>query len=348
MIEFAKGNLLEAPVEALVNTVNTVGVMGKGIALQFRQAFPAMFRDYEKACKNGEVQLGRVYLFDLGGLPDRPQWIINFPTKEHWRASSRIADIEAGLTDLVDQIRKLGIQSIALPPLGCGNGGLDWNDVRPKIEAAFAKLPSIRVLLYAPTGAPTAAAMPNRTAPPKMTAGRAALVALMDRYLKGLLDPFVSLLEIHKLVYFLQAAGEPLKLEFVQAPYGPYSPNLRHVLTRLESHLTTGYAGEDSPETPIELMPGAVEAAEAFLAFRPETRARMDRVSALIEGFEDSYGMELLSSVHWVMQRDPATRDDSARAVAAVHAWSDRKRRLLKSEHILKAWQRLKDRDVLS
>lgn len=345
MIEFAKGNLLEAPVEALVNTVNTVGVMGKGIALQFRQAFPAMFRDYEKACKNGEVQIGRMHLFDLGGLAGGPQWIINFPTKNHWRAGSRMDDIESGLTDLVDTVRKLGIRSIALPPLGCGNGGLDWNSVRPRIEAAFANLPSVRVLLYAPFGAPAAAAMLNRTETPKMTLSQAALVALMDRYLKGLLDPFVSLLEIHKLMYFLNVSGEPLpKLNFSKGRYGPYSPTLRHDLIRMESHLTKGFGqGVDNPGVPIELLPGAVEFAEAFLASYPETEARMARVASLIQGFEDSYGMELLGSVHWVMQHDPATRDDPEHAIAAVQAWNERKQRLLKPEHIRKAWYRLRD-----
>jgi O-acetyl-ADP-ribose deacetylase (regulator of RNase III) len=150
MIETTRGNLLKAPAEALVNTVNTVGVMGKGIALQFRQAYPEMYRTYEQACKNGEVRLGEVQAYDLGGLVGGPRWIINFPTKGHWRAGSRLADIERGLANLVAKVRELNIRSIALPPLGCGNGGLDWNMVRPRIEEAFAELPDVRVLLYEP------------------------------------------------------------------------------------------------------------------------------------------------------------------------------------------------------
>src|SRR5258708_39564902 len=144
MIEPTKGNLLEAPVEARVNTVNTEGIMGKGIALQFRQAFPEMFRAYEKACRVGEIRLGEVHVFDLGGLAGGPRWIINFPTKGHWKARSRLADIETGLADLVSMVRKLGIRSIAVPPLGCGNGGLDWAEVRPRIEQAFAALPDVQ------------------------------------------------------------------------------------------------------------------------------------------------------------------------------------------------------------
>ena len=150
MIEIAKGNLLEAPVEALVNTVNTEGIMGKGIALQFKQAFPEMFRDYEKACKAGQIRLGRVHVYDRGGLTGSPRWIINFPTKGHWRERSRLTDIEAGLRDLVATVQRLGIHSIAVPPLGCGNGGLNWADVRPHIEIAFDKLPDVNLLLFAP------------------------------------------------------------------------------------------------------------------------------------------------------------------------------------------------------
>jgi len=347
MIEIAQGNLLKAPAEALVNTVNTVGVMGKGIALQFRQAFPEMYRAYEKACKDGDIQLGQVHVFDLGGLVGGPRWIINFPTKGHWRSASRLADVENGLTDLIAQIRKLGIRSVAVPPLGCGNGGLDWNLVCPRIEQAFAALPEVHVFLYEPAGAPKSALMPNRTSRPTLTLGQAALVGLMDRYLKGLLDPFVSLLEIHKLMYFLKAAGESLpRLKFEKGLYGPYSPDLRHGLIRMEKHLTRGFGeGTDKPTTPIELLPGAVEAAEAFLAKLPETKGRMEKVAALIEGYEDPYGMELLSSVHWVMQHEAGTSEDMEKAVAGVRNWNDRKRRLLKPEHLKLAWQRLHDQE---
>jgi len=154
MINITKGNLLKAPAEALVNTVNTVGVMGKGVALQFRQAYPEMYRAYQKACDAHNVQLGQVHVFDLGGLAGGPRWIINFPTKGHWKAKSRLKDIETGLRDLTATIERLGIRSIALPPLGCGNGGLDWQDVLPRIKQAFSKLPDVEVLVYPPTGAP--------------------------------------------------------------------------------------------------------------------------------------------------------------------------------------------------
>ena len=345
MIEITEGNLLEAPVGALVNTVNTVGVMGKGIALQFKQAYPQMFRVYQQACKAGEVQLGKMQVFDLGGLAGGPRWIINFPTKAHWRTASRLVDIETGLQDLIATVKQLNIQAIALPPLGCGHGGLNWSQVRPLIESAFDTLPDVRVLLFGPGPAPTPETMPNRTDKPKMTIGQAALIGLMDRYLKGLLDPFISLLEIHKLLYFLQAASQPLRLQYEAREFGPYAKNLRQVLIRMESHYTQGYGdGNDAPAKNIELLPGAVEEAEAFLQEDATTRQRMERVTDLIEGYEDPYGLELLSSVHWVMAHDPEARLSATVAAQGVQAWNARKRRTLKTEHLGKAWQRLTDK----
>jgi O-acetyl-ADP-ribose deacetylase (regulator of RNase III) len=343
MIELASGNLMQAPVEALVNTVNTAGVMGRGIALQFKQAYPAMFRAYETASKAGDVRLGKMHVFDLGGLVGGPRWIINFPTKGHWRAASRIEDIEAGLQDLVATIQRLDIHSIAIPPLGCGNGGLNWNEVRPRIEAAFAHVPDVRVLLYPPGRSPEAEAMPNRTERPSMSMGKAALILLIDRYLQGLLDPVISLLEIHKLMYFMQEAGQPLKLNYEAKPFGPYATNLRQVLIRLETHYTQGYGdGKDKPTTPIHLLPGAVEEASAFLREDSEAMARMDRVAELIEGFEDPFGLELLSSLHWVVRQNPEARENPEVAISAVQAWSPRKKQQLKREHLLGAWDRLK------
>lgn len=344
MIKMTSGNLLEAPVEALVNTVNTEGVMGKGIALQFRMAYPDMFKAYVDACKSKTVRLGRMDVFDLGGLAAGPRWIINFPTKGHWRAKSRLVDIEAGLQDLVRTVERLQIRSIAVPPLGCGNGGLAWQDVRPLIEDAFAAAPSVEVHLYPPKGAPEADAMPNRTQRPEMTTGRAALIALMDRYVQALLDPFVSLLEVHKLMYFMQEAGQGLRLDYQAGQYGPYAKNLRHVLIKLEGHMLSGYGdGEDAPSKPIELVEGAVESAREFLRGDEDVQARIARVAALLDGYEDPYGMELLSSVHWVMCHAEGARDSAESAVAAVHSWNERKRRTLKAEHLVLAWKRLRD-----
>ena len=150
MIELTRGNLLDAPAEALVNAVNTVGVMGKGIALQFREKFPGMFRAYEAACRAGDLRVGTMHTFDCGPSTDGARWIVNFPTKRHWREPSRLSDVESGLLDLVATVRRLDIHTIAIPPLVCGLGGLDWNEVRPRVESAFRDLEGVRALLFCP------------------------------------------------------------------------------------------------------------------------------------------------------------------------------------------------------
>ena len=335
MIRFTTGNILDAEVEALVNTVNCVGIMGRGIALQFKQAFPENFKAYEAACQRKAVEPGRMFVFDTGELT-LPRYIINFPTKRHWRGKSRMEDIDSGLVALVEVIRNRGIRTIAVPPLGSGLGGLDWSEVRPRIEAAMRDLPSVEVSVYEPGGAPPDT-RPNRsTAVPKMTAGRAALVGLMSRYLGGLLDPTVSLLEVHKMMYFLQQAGEPLKLRYVQAPYGPYAENLRHVLRDIEGHLVSGYAdGGDAPDKQLAIVPGAAEEAARFLAEHDQTQVRLDRVARLVEGFETSFGLELISTVHWVMTERQAEDDDSI--ARETYAWSARKRQFSRGQIALAA-----------
>lgn len=343
MIELTKGNLLEASAEALVNTVNTEGVMGKGIALQFKQAFPEMYKVYEQACKSGMVKLGHMHVYDLGGLVGGPHWIINFPTKGHWKARSRLADIDSGLQDLVSQIKKLHIKSIAIPPLGCGHGGLDWSDVYPRIQQAFSQLNDVKIFVYPPEGTPVAKDMPIHTDQPNMTQGRASLLGLMDRYLQGLLDPFVSLLEIHKLMYFMQEAGQDLRLNFEAHHFGPYAVNLRHVLIKLEGHYLSGYGdGEDTPTKPIEMNEKAISIARDYLNLHPDVQARIERVSELIDGFEDPYGMELLSTMHWIMCHFPEANTSVEVAISKVHAWNERKRDSLKPHHLAIAWERLK------
>lgn len=335
MLRIATGDILSADAEALVNTVNCVGVMGRGVALQFKRAFPDNFKRYEKACERGEVQPGRMLVVENTELTG-PRYIINFPTKRDWKNKSRIEDIESGLVALVSEIGSRGIRSVALPPLGCGLGGLDWKDVRPRIERAMSALPEVEVILFEPAGSP-----PNSKEEklPTMTPGRAALLGLMNRYLAGLMDPFVSLLELHKLMYFMQEAGEPLKLDYAKAAYGPYAENLRHVLRRIDGYFVKGYAdGGDSPELPIEALPDAVLAAERRLAELPDTRARFARVADLVDGFESPFGLELLSTVHWVATREGAANPQEATVL--VHAWNERKKSFL-PEQIAVAWHTL-------
>lgn len=328
MIESTTGNLLHAEVDALVNTVNCVGVMGKGIALQFKQAFPAMFEAYRKAAKAGEVVPGHMHIYPTDALVG-PRYLINFPTKRHWKAGSLMEDIDAGLVDLVAQVRRLGITSIAVPPLGAGNGGLNWAEVRPRIVQAFAALPDVRVLLFEPAGEPIGEA--RRPAPTKepLTTARALFVRLLDLY--RLPDYSLTLLEVQKLAYFLQQAGQPLRLRFIKHHYGPYAQGLNHVLRRLEGHYLQG-AIDVKPGTEITLMPGAVAAADEVLAHDANAQAQLARVAALIEGFETPYGMELLASVHWVAVEEGA--GDAEACVAAVHGWNPRKRQVFRDDHI--------------
>jgi O-acetyl-ADP-ribose deacetylase (regulator of RNase III) len=319
MIEYTRGDILAAEAEALVNTVNCVGVMGRGIALHFKHTYPGNFQAYAAACRRGEVRAGRMFVFETGLMA--PRWIINFPTKRHWRGKSRIEDIEAGMKALVDEIRSREIRSIAIPPLGSGLGGLSWDEVRPIVDRGLAEVPDVRAIVFEPGGS---SPEPVAARAPKMTAGRAALVGLIRRYLTGMMDTSISLLEVHKLMYFLQEAGEPLRLRYAKALYGPYADNLRHVLQAVNGHLIGGYtAGGDAPDEQVTLLPGAVERAEAFLAAHPQTEQRFDRVSALVDGYETPFGLELLSTAHWAATEEPVENGESI--VERFYAWGPRK-----------------------
>jgi len=343
-IERGQGNLLAAEVEALVNTVNTEGVMGKGIALQFKKAFPDNFKSYQRACKAGEVVIGRMHVVQRLASP---RFIINFPTKKHWRRPSRLEYIDSGLADLVARVRELGIESIAVPPLGCGNGGLDWGSVRPRIVEAFEAIPDVRVRLFEPTGAPAPDAIIDRRDPPNMTASRAAIIALMGRYLATSYEYRLSLVEVQKLAYFLQEAGEPLELEFKAHFYGPYADDLRKALRNIEGHYTRGLAdGKNSPETPLEILPGVLETAESVVAQMPESLARFERVARLIDGFETPFGMELLGTVHWLATH--AGTHDTDAVIADVHSWNARKRSQMKDGHVRAALARLREQEWVS
>ncbi|WP_017305239.1 macro domain-containing protein [Spirulina subsalsa] len=338
MITLTQGDILKADTEAIVNTVNCVGIMGRGIALQVKKAFPENFKAYAAACKVNQVQLGQMFVYDLNCLYN-PRFIINFPTKRHWKNKSQIADIKTGLIDLLRVVKKQQIRSIAIPPLGCGLGGLNWDDVKPLIIEAFQSVPEVKILLFEPIDSPQTVDITPQAEPPKMTPGRAALLGLMRRYLAAVMDPTVTLLEVHKLMYFMQEAGEPLRLKFQKAPYGPYAENLRHVLNHIEGHFISGYGdGGDQPDKPLELKPYASEQAEIFLSNHQITQQRFERVANLIKGFETTFGMELLSTVHWVATHEQATTPELA--VTQVHAWSPRKK-MFTPHHIYLAWERL-------
>lgn len=325
MIEYKTGNILTEDAEAIVNTVNCVGVMGRGIALQFKNAFPENFKVYVAACKREEVQPGRMFVYETGGLTN-PRFIINFPTKRHWRGKSRMEDIDSGLIALKQLIMDKDIRSIAIPPLGSGLGGLEWTTVRKKIEESLSELKDIQVIIFEPKGAPESDKMAHIRKVPNMTPGRAALVELIHKYLEGLLDPFVTLLEVHKLMYFMQESGEPLKLKFSKGMYGPYAENLRHVLNAIEGHYISGYAdGGDDPNKQLKLVPGVLEETKSYLDTKAETQAHFKKVSDLVAGFESPFGLELLSTVHWVVKTEDYGSLDEV--VKKVHNWNHKKKK---------------------
>lgn len=319
----------------------------------FKQAYPDNFRAYQSACRHGDVQLGRMFVFETGLLAN-PRFIVNFPTKKHWRARSRLSDITSGLEDLREVIAQRAIASIAVPPLGCGNGGLNWRDVRSLIVAALSDLPGVEVLLYPPAGAPPAQSMAVGTSRPHLTAARAVVLAMLGRYIRLSQDEQAtasagsSLLELQKLMYFLQEAGVPLGLNFVKARYGPYAENLNHALQPLEGHYIRGYGDRSELVTklsPIKLMAGAEdEASQRLRAEADQSLSLIDSVIRLVTGFASAYGLELLATVHWVITREVGGQPpDPGALTRLVASWNERKGRLFTEIHVARAMDRLRE-----
>lgn len=305
MIQYTQGNLLDASAEALVNTVNEVGVMGKGVALMFRERFPENARIYIEASKANEVRVGRMLVTPTGEL--FPKWIIHFPTKKHWRNPSRLEWVREGLDDLVRVVRELGIRSIAIPPLGCGNGGLEWRHVRPMIENAVAELPGVDVIVYEPTGAYQNA--PKREGVEKLTPARALVTEIVRRY--SVLGLDCTVLEVQKLAYFLQRSitrlglPDPLDLRFAADRYGPYADRLRHLLNGLDgSYLHAEKRLSDAgPRDLIWVESSKRAVVESYLASEEAAPflPALEQTTALIDGFESPLGMELLATVDWLL-----------------------------------------------
>lgn len=323
--EIKDGNILDSEAEALVNTVNCKGVMGRGLALQFKQRFPENYDAYRAECDAGRMMLGHVHVFETGRMS--PRYIINFPTKDHWRGKSSLANITNGLASLEREVKRLGVQSIAIPALGCDLGGLDWSDVRPLIESAVYRLPGLHAVLFAPKPGIARQRADSNTYT-HMTLASAVVTALMDRYQRAGIGLLISNLEVQKLVYFAREAGEPLDLNITQGRYGPYAENLRHVLRRMNGKYIEGYQSEgDFPSDELWLKEGAESEANEFLALYDDTVARLARVYALVDGFQSQFGLEVLATVHWVAKR---TASPTLNEVAdGVWAWNSRKREMI-------------------
>ncbi len=309
MIRYTQGNLLEAEVEALVNTVNTVGVMGKGIALMFKEAFPDNFKDYAASCKAGELKTGRMFITERHNLFG-PKWIINFPTKQHWRHPTKPEWVLEGLQDLHRVIVEHKIHSIAIPPLGCGNGGLDWSVVKPMIAAELADLDDVDIVVYEPTA--TYQNVAKKQGVKKLTPARALIAELVRRY--SVLGLECSLLEVQKLAWFLErhiekmAVDNPLKLQFSANKFGPYTNRLEHLLNALDgSYLHCEKRITDAePLDIIRFDDAQKEAVQQYLnsAEAKNYQNALQATSRLIDGFESPLGMELLATVDWLVYKE--------------------------------------------
>jgi O-acetyl-ADP-ribose deacetylase (regulator of RNase III) len=338
MITYKTGNLLDAPVEALVNTVNTVGVMGKGVALQFKNTFPENFKVYSDAVKSGSVQLGKVLVVPVIPI-GKVKYVINFPTKGHWRYPSKMAWIESGLQDLRIKVEENGIKSVALPPLGCGNGGLDWNQVRPLIEKEMNDLDA-EVIVYEPNAEiQEVLKKEDKVSAAKLTPVRAMLLQLLYNY--RALGEFTSEFAAEKLSYFLQRFGEKqLKLNFQKGFYGPYSGKVRHVLYAVNGYYLKGYEQKDAKHfEPLEMIVDKAPEIRSYIKNKltPEEQDRLQKVAALIDGFESPYGLELLATVDFLIEENNTFDAE----VITQKLWSDRKKDMFHKQHIAMAIQHL-------
>ena len=357
MIRFIRGNLLDAEAEAVVNTVNTVGVMGKGIALQFKEAFPDNFRAYKAACKSGDVRVGQMFVTSNETLT-HPKWIINFPTKKHWRHPTKIEWVHEGLRDLQRVIVDKGIRSIAIPPLGCGNGGLDWERVRPIIESMLSGLAGVEVVVYEPTTAYQNQA--KRVGSEGLTPARAMIAEMVRRY--WILGIECCLLEVQKLAWFLERSiralglDDALRLKFGANRYGPYSDRLRHLLDGLDgSYLHCERRLSDARPTDLiwfdEARRDQVNQYMTKGDGKPYREA-LERTARLVDGFESPLGLELLATVDWLIARQDvapsieAIKDGLRRWPGGTQAAS-RKQRLFDDRLIDLALRRLARPDVM-
>ncbi|MGO1118119.1 type II toxin-antitoxin system antitoxin DNA ADP-ribosyl glycohydrolase DarG [Rhodovibrionaceae bacterium A322] len=335
---FKNGNLFSEPTEAIVNTVNCVGVMGKGVALEFKKRWPENFEQYRIACEEKRLKPGKMFVFENRDMftENGPKFLINFPTKDHWRSKSKVEYISDGLDDFIDQLRNHQIKSVALPPLGCGNGGLEWKVVKPLIESKLSAVEGIDFIVLEPFYSNQ---KPEHEGPlTKMTFERAVLLKTaceFEKYFGGSLTRIVT----QKLVYFLQALGVKYNLVFLRNQYGPYSDTLKKAFLAMEKQgLLTGYSSDDRK---INISPSGYSQAEEFLANNGLSTSMdvIKRLDRLVNGYESPYGMELLSSVHFLTSEGNA--NSVKLVIEAMQDWTVQKGNNFSPEVIQAAYDRL-------
>lgn len=352
-IQIDNNDLTNCKVDALVNTVNCVGIMGKGIALQFKNKWPENFKSYEKACKNNQVQIGKMFVFHASSMLDKPNYIINFPTKKHWRNKSELSYIVDGLDDLVKVIKELQIKSVAIPALGCGLGGLDWNIVFPIIKEKLTPLLSdVEIHVFQPNSEYTMLNNLIEQEFPKLTIGRALLIHLITFYQE--LKYTITVLEMQKLAYFIKESGYQNydKVIFTKELDGPTSTNIDNFINTMSpEYLNKELISEDEEqkEYDIVIVDKVAHKSSAMLESNEEALIVYDRVKQLIDGYTHPYGMELLSSVHWVVKHEKKTELNDI--ISAIYSWGDnehpdwskRKKILISETDIETAVNRLKE-----
>jgi O-acetyl-ADP-ribose deacetylase (regulator of RNase III) len=332
MIHYKIGNLLDSEAEALVNTVNTLGVMGKGIALQFKNTFPNNFKLYAQACKNKEVKVGQLLVTEEGTLLTGKKIIINFPTKTNWRLPSEYQYIEEGLIELVRVIREKNIKSIAIPPLGSGNGGLDWNKVKQILEKYLTDM-DCEIHIYEPSAAIQEVLKKERV---KLTPARAMLLSVLYELVRN--GEFVSEFSSEKIAYFLQRFGakEAFKLEFQPNFYGPYSGKVKHVLYYLNGSYLMGYSSKDKkPFEELGLILDAELEVNEYLD-RPENatfKNTVQKTKSFLTGFYSPFGLELLSTIDFIISERGAKTTEAI--IKELENWSDRKKTLFTNQKFI-------------
>jgi len=341
MVDIVQGNLFDADVAALVNPVHCAGLMKRGLCRQFKTRFPDNFAEYEAACAAGALAPGDVLVHDRGGLfgdAQRPRYVLNVATKDHWRDASSSAHIQSGMAALSNEVTTRAISSLAVPALGCGGGGLDWPTVRPLLTAPLESLDTVRALVYAPRSvdAQENAAEAKR---PAMTRGRALLLAVLRAFapMDGAISPHAA----HNLAFLLQEAGEDLRLTFEPGTRGLRAAGLTAVLRRIEGHFIEGY-DPSHQDSPFHLQRAAVTTARHVLSDHPKADERHTRMQLLIADCDAPDELELLATVGWILQHDPQARRRPAATVRAVQDWSRRKAERFSPEQIAAAWQRLR------
>lgn len=321
MIKYITGDILESSADALINTVNTVGVMGKGIALQFKKAYHNNYKAYVEACKRNEIKIGKVFIVKDSNLNSGTKYIINFPTKKDWRKPSEYSFIEAGLDDLVRVLNEYKIKSVAIPPLGAGNGGLKWEKVKKIIEHKLGNL-DVDIIVFEPTQHIKEQLKKERV---KLTDARALLLYVLYDLVKN--GEYVSEFSSEKVCYFLQRFGAKkyFNLEFSPNFYGPYSGKVRFVLNVLNGSYIMGYSNMNKkPFEPLTLISDGYDVVKAHIESKSELISIAKKTMDFLNGFYSDFALELLSSIDYITTNQNSFEKELISK--QLENWSDRKR----------------------